>query len=309
MRPRGLMSRYRKVDKRTWSDEKYRNLSSPPPCGKHLWLYLITGPHTGPIPGLFRAGEAAMAEDLGWPLEGFREAFREVSSKGMAKADWEAKLVWLPKALKYNKPASPNVVKSWANEWDELPECALRNQAFQAIKAFLEGFGEGFRKAFGKACANQEQEQEQEQDIYNRPVCEPDGSRLNPDQVDQAPNEPSPKEARDDIQEVWQHYRTHHPKATKVLRSTRKVYRLIKAALADYTVDEIKAAIDGYHRSPWHTGENPSGQKYLGLDLIVRSADHIQRGLEMGDPKNNGSGGRSSRSVLDHPLVTGDIEH
>ena len=54
-------SRYRKVEVRTWGDEKFRGLSAMPACGQGLWLYLITGPHTGPIPGLFRAGRAGMA--------------------------------------------------------------------------------------------------------------------------------------------------------------------------------------------------------------------------------------------------------
>ncbi|MCE4343948.1 hypothetical protein ABQW67_19700 [Xanthomonas hortorum] len=64
-------SRYRKVEVRTWGDEKFRALSPMPPSGQGLWLYLITGPHTGPIPGLFRAGRAAMAEELEWEMEAF----------------------------------------------------------------------------------------------------------------------------------------------------------------------------------------------------------------------------------------------
>ncbi|KAK6697217.1 hypothetical protein SNK04_014305 [Fusarium graminearum] len=61
--------RYRKVEVKMWGDE----IPPPhpmPPCGQGLWLYLITGPHTGPIPGLFRAGRAALAEELGWGMEG-----------------------------------------------------------------------------------------------------------------------------------------------------------------------------------------------------------------------------------------------
>lgn len=105
------MSRYRKIEVRTWADERFRSLSPMPPSGQGLWFFLLTGPHTGPIPGLFRAGRLAMAEELGWEAEAFDEAFREVSQQGMAKADFKARLVWLPKALKHNKPESPNVVR------------------------------------------------------------------------------------------------------------------------------------------------------------------------------------------------------
>ena len=142
------MSRYRKIEVRTWSDEKFRDLSPIQPSGQGLWFFLLTGPHTTAIPGLFRAGRAAMAEELGWDQEAFDEAFQEVFDKGMAKADFKARLVWLPNAIRHNKPESPNVVKSWRAEVDLLPECQLKNEAILAISEYLEGLGESFINAF-----------------------------------------------------------------------------------------------------------------------------------------------------------------
>lgn len=176
------MSRYRKIQVRTWSDEKFSKLSSIPPCGKGLWFFLLTGPHTGQVPGLFRAGRAAMAEELEWEVEDFDKAFQEVSDQGMAKADFKARLVWLPKAIQHNRPESPNVVKSWRSAIDLLPECDLKDEAIQHIAAFLEEMGQPYLHAFtgdastspgmptesqsrkpsSKAIGNQEQEQEQE---------------------------------------------------------------------------------------------------------------------------------------------------
>ena len=167
--------RYRKVEVRTWGDEKFRALSALPPSGQGLWLYLITGPHTGPIPGLFRAGRAAMAEDLDWEVEAFDKAFGEVFRQGMVKADFKARVMWVPNAIKHNRPESPNVVRSWAAEFDLIPECDLKREAYGSLKASIHALGEAFAKAFDesfgkpsakpspKAIANQEQEQEQEQ--------------------------------------------------------------------------------------------------------------------------------------------------
>lgn len=186
------MSRYRKIEVRTWSDERFRALSAMPASGQGLWFFLLTGPHTGPIPGLFRAGRAAMAEELGWDQEGFDEAFAEVSSQGMAKADFRAKLVWLPKALRHNKPESPNVVRGWKVEIDLLPECDLKRIAIASLRTTLAEMGSAYLSAFNEispekvsaeiepfdkpkanakpsekpsleTMANQEQEQEQEQ--------------------------------------------------------------------------------------------------------------------------------------------------
>lgn len=171
-KPTRAPSRYRKVEVRTWGDEKFRRLSSIPPCGQGLWLFLITGPHTGPIPGLFRAGRAAMAEELDWDLEAFDKAFQEVSQQGMVKADFKARVMWVPNAIKHNRPESPNVVKSWAAEFDLIPECDLKRDALEYLRASVHALGESFGKAFDetfgkaspKAMPNQEQEQEQEQE-------------------------------------------------------------------------------------------------------------------------------------------------
>lgn len=178
------MSRYRKIEVRTWSDEKFRALSGIPPSGQGLWFFLLTGPHTTAIPGLFRAGRAGMAEELGWDIEAFDKAFHEVYEKGMAKADFKDRLVWLPKAIQHNKPESPNVVRGWRVEIDLLPDCDLKREALAGIRqalmeigpAYVEAFDELFskasvdkpekasRKPSAKALANQEQEQEQEQE-------------------------------------------------------------------------------------------------------------------------------------------------
>jgi hypothetical protein len=180
------MSRYRKVEVRTYGDEKFCKLSRMLPSGQSLWLYLITGPHTTSIPGIFRAGRAALAEELGWEQEAFDKAFEEVFAQGMAKADWNSRVVWIPNAIKHNAPENPNVVKGWSTTLDLIPECDLKVEALEAIGKHLESMNPAFLDAFrgivdhvnpstkgsrkgsakpsGNGMANQEQEQEQEKD-------------------------------------------------------------------------------------------------------------------------------------------------
>lgn len=79
-----------------------------------------------------------------------------------------------------------------------------------------------------------------------------------------------------DIREVFAHYRTHHPKAFPSPSSKSKEWRLIAARLAEgYSVDDLKAAIDGNHVSPFHCGENDGGRKYHALELVMRSGDKV----------------------------------
>ena len=104
------MARHRKIDVRMWGDEKFQRLSPMPPSGQGLWIFLLTNGSTTSVPGLFHAGRLQLAEQLGWLPEAFDEAFAEVAREGMVRADWKARVVWVPKAISYNVPESPNVI-------------------------------------------------------------------------------------------------------------------------------------------------------------------------------------------------------
>lgn len=145
------MSRYRKIEVSTWTDEKFRALSPMPACAQGLWFFLLSGPFTGPIPGLFRAGRAAMAEELGWTLEDFDKAFAELAAAGMAQADFKVRLVWLPNALRYNQPDNPNVVRSWRADLAELPDCELKREALETMGASLAQIQAGLPQAWLEA--------------------------------------------------------------------------------------------------------------------------------------------------------------
>ncbi len=148
------MSRYRKIEVKTWMDEKFCRLSKMPPSGQGLWFYLLTGPHTGPIPGLFRAGREGMAEDLEWDVADFDRAFDEISEQGMAKADFKAKLVWLPNAIRYNKPSSPAEVLAWRDDVYLLPDCRLKIAALLGIREDLQALGVHYVVTMDKVLAN-----------------------------------------------------------------------------------------------------------------------------------------------------------
>jgi hypothetical protein len=114
-----------------------------------------------------------------------------------------------------------------------------------------------------------------------------------------------PKVARDDVNEVWQHYRTYHPRTTIRLKADRKEHRLIRARLSDFAVDDLRQAIDGYHGSDWHTGQNERGKKYLSLELMMRDISHVQAGIEMAEARQQ----KQQTRLLDDSILPSDIEH
>lgn len=142
------MARHRKIDTGMWGDEKFRSLTRPRPNAQSLWIFILTGPHTTAAPGLFCAGEAGLAEALAWPLRSFRRHFGELEARGMVRADWGARVVWVPRALRYNPPESANVVRAWRKAIADIPECQLRDEAESYLREgclFPEVFDEEIR--------------------------------------------------------------------------------------------------------------------------------------------------------------------
>jgi hypothetical protein len=142
---------YRKVKITMWDDPKFRALSPLPPSGQSLFIYLLTGPFTGIIPGLFKAGRAALAEELNWDVEAFDLALGEAITLGLVKADLQARVFWLPNAAKHNPPASKNVIKSWAKAFGYLPESPIKWEAWESLRAACYGTSETMGKAFDEA--------------------------------------------------------------------------------------------------------------------------------------------------------------
>ena len=82
--------------------------------------------------------------------------------------------------------------------------------------------------------------------------------------------------------EVFEHYRGYHPRSHKKPHCRMREWRKIQARLDEgCTVEDLKAAIDGCHISPYHMGENESGRKYDSLELIVRDGSKVSMFLEV----------------------------
>jgi len=190
-------------------------------------------------------------------------------------ADFRARVIFIPNAIKYNKPQSPNVVKSWESHWDELPECELKNIAYEKIKAFLDNMGKAFAEAFeqatrkpsGKTNLNQEQDKEQEQE-RDKTI----------DEVATSPNVDSRvnQSVSNEAQEIFNYWQKtmNHPRAK--LDNKRKC-KIMQARKLGYLVDDLKKAIEGCSKIPFNMGQNERNQRYDDLELILRDASHIDR--------------------------------
>ncbi len=167
-------ARYRRVCPRVWRDEKFATLS---PVQKLVFLYAITAQSNRV--GLFRFSPAMACEDLGLPIDEFREAFQAVRQSFGWGWDEANRVLFLPNWWRYNPPENPNTLKGAFADLAELPRTSLSERFAQVTTPLIErfkvplpeGFGNhtpnvpgGLAKPYPQPCPNQEQEQEQEQE-------------------------------------------------------------------------------------------------------------------------------------------------
>jgi hypothetical protein len=323
-------TRYRKVRVAMWGDRKFRELSVMAPSGQALWVYLLTGPHTSQIPGIQCVSVTQMAERLHWSLDQTRACLAEIVDLGMARFDHESGFLYLPKAIEYDPPHNPNVVRSWGSTWAELTECDLKLAAYAALREFITTRGESYlvafdaaidkpdsaprkRKTSGNGSGNGSPNasgNDSRKTSTNEPEFEVMGGSENPnDPCQQRPGKVSGNDSRNDsaIQEQEQEQEQLKSKVKSKDMSSSRAPRsasaadvlnvfefwqrvmssprsklddkrralIVRAIGLGYTPDELKEAIRGCSRSPFHMGDNDRQTAFNGLDLILRSADKI----------------------------------
>jgi hypothetical protein len=105
------------------------------------------------------------------------------------------------------------------------------------------------------------------------------------------------------ISAVYGHWLTVMGKDPNRTKLTGDRERKIRARLADgYSVDDLKAAIDGCRLSPWHMGDNDRGTPVNDIEQICRGGrqtdDHIAR---LCAPQRAGAPRSAAYTVLTPP--------
>lgn len=213
------MSYYRRIDVRVHGDRRYRALSRPEPCGQHLWLYLLTGPHTAHgLPGLYNVTSSDLAQRLGWAHDAFIEVWQEIEGSGtddqlpLAIASWDDAVVFVPNVVRYNTPKNSNIVKGWVKHVDLVPECDLKTawvvatgEYLQTLedarfttfdeliwKQFPKQFPKQFREQFQDKTGNSsriDRDRDRDKDRKKSPAAEPPAPAPEPKQTETIPYE------------------------------------------------------------------------------------------------------------------------
>jgi hypothetical protein len=286
-------ARYSDVERRMWNDAWFRSLSPIAPCAQGLWIYLLTTPELGALPGLICMGEAAMAEHLKWPVDAFRVAFEEVAARGTVVADWDARLVVVFNAIGRRRPESTNVIRSWRSQWFDVPECHLKHHYYQELQSFTKDWTESMQAAFAEAIAKPfplsgtgtgtgTGTGETKTSVLApaaplAPEGPPRPASPEPTDPTQPPSAPTlvPLEPpRDEPREVWEHYLAgwkKHVRGTRPPAWDTKRRKLTLARLREFSSADLMLTIDGLWSSEWHI-ENG----HTGFELVLRDRKHVE---------------------------------
>ena len=161
-----MASRYRKIDPRIWTDEKFRRLTAEE---QRLALYILTA-QSNRI-GLFSFSPGKACEDLGTLPLTFRKGFEKVCRTLNWEWDPEARVLYLPTWWRYNPPENANNVIGNLKDLDDLPETSLLERfssnttylSEDLIETFTQTLAKRYPQRSPKRSPTQEQEQEQEQ--------------------------------------------------------------------------------------------------------------------------------------------------
>jgi len=80
---------------------------------------------------------------------------------------------------------------------------------------------------------------------------------------------------------VFEYWKTvlQHPKAQLDSSRRQKIQRRLK----EFTVADLKKAIDGVARSPFYLGDNDRKRKYDGIETIFRNAAKVEQFIEVAE--------------------------
>ena len=275
-----MARKYRKIDPRIWSDERFSLL---PDTEKVVALYVLTCPQSNRV-GIFRFSLALASEDLGVTPIRIAERFAKVCDTFRWKWDASAKVVYLPTWWKYNQPENPKHLIGCLEDLADLPATKLAAEFAENTAYLSPNLSDTYRIRMQtlKRYQEQEQEQEQKQEQKQEQELTLKGSQ-SADADSLAVGKPLGS-----VAEVYGQYLLHHPRAAKTLASTSKDAKLIKARLAEgFTVQDLQSAIDGNHLSPFHCGKNDHSRQYHNLDLIFRDQSRVTDFIEYANGKRD----------------------
>lgn len=249
-----------------------------PRCLLRLWAYAANRKPDGDLSGM---SDSEIADSAGWPesepVERFIDALRELhwidgEPGAFVLHDWLEHQPWIAERAARREKARELAFRSWEKRRASGTNAA-RNAQRNAAR---------IENGCGAQCSQPNPTQPNPDQGANAPLSNPPvgddstgaGSQ-SPEPVE-TPKAPE-REPRDTpTRRIFDHWREtmKHPGARLDEKRTRAIRHALQLG---YTEERIRQAITGCSLTPHNMGDNDRGQRYDGLELILRNADQIDR--------------------------------
>lgn len=276
------MRDYSKVSPQFWIGKTGKALRKHGFEAQMVGLYLLTSPHANML-GLYYVPQTYIAHETGLGMEGAMKGLQGCIEAGFCRYDEESEMVWVVEMARFQiadqLQPKDNQVKGVQNEYSSIPENPY-------LAAFFDMYAKAFcmtdkrevespSQAPSKALVSQEQEQEQEQEQKQEQEKHVDRRVASPD--------------RDVVAEVFAYWQKTMNSPKSQLDDKRR--KAIKTALKLYEPRQLCEAILGCTKSDFHMarGEYAGKQKYIGIDLIFRDADQIDKFVALASQRTTGA--------------------
>lgn len=284
------MRNYSRVSPQFWMGKTGKALRKHGVEAQMVALYLMTGPHANML-GFYYVPKTYIAYETGLGVEGALKGLAGCIEAEFCHYDQDSEVVWVIEMARFQVSDQLNGkdprIKGVQNAYDSLPDNPYLASFFDMYaKPFCMASRRGAEAPLtspSKPLASQEQEQEQKQEQEQEQEHEQAQAQ---EQTLVGHSDVSPEAgAVKTVFEYWQ-----KTMATPNAQLDESRWKIIKAALKLYEPRQLCDAILGCSKSDFHMarGEFLGRQKYNGVGLIFRDADHIDKFVELASKQATG---------------------
>ena len=167
------MSRYRKIDTKIWTDEKFRQLTND---SKYFFVYLLTSPHSTAW-GAYVLDDLYIQADLGYSPAKIKTCWEEIVKSNMVLRCNVTRLICFPNWFKYNLPTNQKSLMACIRGILDMPRSSILSRFCKESTWVSEQLANLNLTVSEKLEDEQDQEQEQEQE--QEPPKAPQGASRN----------------------------------------------------------------------------------------------------------------------------------
>lgn len=276
------MRDYSKVGPQFWIGKTGKALRKQGLEAQMVALYLLTSPHANML-GLYYVPQTFIAHETGMGMEGAMKGLQGCIEAGFCHYDEDSEMVWVIEMARFqiaDQLKDKDLrIKGVQSEYDSLPDNPYLATFFAMYAtAFCMSSKRGNEsplQAPSKPLVSQEQEQKQEQ-------------KQEQAQEQNLVDRRSAPSDRDVIPEIFAYWQKVMDSPRSQLDDKRR--KTIKAALKLYEPRQLCEAILGCTKSDFHMarGEYLGRNKHIGIDLILRDAEHIDKFIDLASKRTTG---------------------